>query len=128
MVGQAGAGLLTEEPNMFGKVLILQALPMTQGIYGFIAAFWIMINAGFINGNIYDLTAADGVYYLISSLPIAIVGWISAIHQARVACSGVLLIGKQKDKVVPAMTSAAMVETYAIFALLISLLLIIFKG
>ena len=128
LVGQAGAGLLTEEPQMFGKVLVLQALPMTQGIYGLIAAFLIMIRAGFMNGSFSELTSFDGLYYLIASLPIAIVGLISAVHQARVACSGVLLLGKQKDKVVQAMTSAAMVETYAIFALLISLLLVIFKG
>lgn len=128
MVGQAGTGLLTEEPNMFGKVLVLQALPMTQGIYGLIASFLIMIRAGFMNGTFVNLTLADGVYYLIASLPIAVVGLISAIHQARVACSGILLLGKQKDKVGQAITSAAMVETYAIFALLISLLLVIFKG
>lgn len=31
LVGQAGAGVITEDPSKFGKVLILQILPGTQG-------------------------------------------------------------------------------------------------
>ena len=128
IVGQTGSGLLTEQPDMFGKVLGLQALPMTQGIYGLLTAFFVMLLAGFFDGSFAELTMMDGVYYLVSCLPIAIVGWISAIYQARVAASGVLLLGKQKDKLGQAITSSALVETYAIFALLITLMLVIAKG
>ena len=39
MAGQAAAGVCTEDPNKFGKVLILQLLPGTQGIYGLLIAF-----------------------------------------------------------------------------------------
>ena len=35
----ASAGVMTEDPRGFGKYLILVALPGTQGIYGFVAAF-----------------------------------------------------------------------------------------
>ena len=38
LVGQAGAGVITEDPTKFGKVLILQILPGTQGLYGFLTA------------------------------------------------------------------------------------------
>ena len=34
MAGQAAAGAVTENPTLFGKVLVLQLLPGTQGIYG----------------------------------------------------------------------------------------------
>ncbi len=128
IVGQTGSGLLTEQPDMFGKVLGLQALPMTQGIYGLLTAFFVMLLAGFFDGSVAELTLSDGVYYLVSCLPIAIVGWVSAIYQARVAASGVMLLSKQKDKLGQAITSAALVETYAIFALLITLMLVIAKG
>lgn len=128
IVGQAGCGLLTEQPDMFGKVLGLQALPMTQGIYGLLTAFIVMLLAGFMNGAYTELTMLDGLYYLISCLPIAVVGLISAIHQAKVAASGIMMLSKQKDKLGQAITSAALVETYAIFALLISLMLVISKG
>ena len=129
IVGQAGSGLLTEQPNMFGKVLILEALPGTQGIYGLITAFMIMTNAGIMSGTGSELTIGQGGYFLMAALPIGVVGLISAIHQAKVAASGVSLIEKQKNEVGKAITSSALVETYAIFALLVSLLLIIFyKG
>ena len=128
IVGQTGAGLLTEQPGMFGKVLGLQALPMTQGIYGLLTSFLVMFFAGFMDGSYTELSMIDGVYYLVACLPIGVVGMISAIHQAKVASAGVLLLGKQKDKLGQAITSAALVETYAIFALLISLMLVIFKG
>lgn len=125
MVGEAAAGLLTEDPSKFGKVLILQALPGTQGIYGLITAFLIVFKIGIL-GNPVELTVAQGTYFIMASLPIAVVGYYSAIKQARVAVAGVNLIAKRPDEVGKAITSAALVETYAIFAVLVSLLLVLF--
>ena len=62
----------------------------------------------------------------MASLPIAIVGYYSAIKQARVAAAGINLIAKRPDEVGKAITSAALVETYAIFAVLVSMLLVLF--
>ena len=39
LAGQAGAGVTAEKPELFGKVLVLEALPATQGIYGFLVGF-----------------------------------------------------------------------------------------
>jgi len=125
MVAQAADGLLSEDPGIFGKVLLLVALPGTQGIYGLITEFLIMVKIGLI-GSPVELTVAQGMYLLIASLPIAIVGLISAIHQAKVGVAGVQMLSKQRSEVGKAITNAALVETYAILALLISLLLIIF--
>ena len=124
MVGEAAAGLLTEDPSKFGKALIMQALPGTQGIYGLITAFLIIFKIGILSAPV-DLTIAEGAYFLMASLPIAIVGYYSALKQARVAVSGINLIAKKPDEVGKAITSAALVETYAIFAVLISLLLVL---
>lgn len=126
MVGEAAAGLLTEDPSKFGKVLILQALPGTQGIYGLITAFLVIFKIGLLSSTPAQLTVSQGVYFLLACLPIAIVGYFSAIKQARVAVSGVNLITKRPDEVGKAITSAALVETYAIFAVLVSLLLVLF--
>ena len=126
MVGEAGAGLVSEDPSKFGKALILQALPGTQGIYGLITAFLIIFNMGILSGNPVALTTAQGAYYLAAALPIAIVGYSSAIKQARVATAGVALLAKRPKEVGKAITSAAMVETYAIFAVLVSLLMVLF--
>lgn len=126
MVGEAAAGLASEDPSKFGKALILQALPGTQGIYGLITAFLIIFRMGILSGNVMELTMAQGGYYLAASLPIAIVGYFSAIKQARVAVSGISLLSKRPKEVGKAITSAAMVETYAIFAVLVSLLMVLF--
>ena len=124
LVGQAASGLLTEDPSKFGKVLILQALPGTQGIYGLITAFIILIRTGVL-GTAIELTQMQGAYFLVAALPIALVGYGSAIHQGKVAVAGVNLIAKRPDEVGKAITSASLVEIYAVFALLVSLLLII---
>lgn len=125
LVGEAASGLLSEDPSKFGKALILNALPGTQGIYGFITAFMILYKTGFFSsGMSVSITQAQGLFYLIAGLPIGIVGLYSGIKQGRVAASGISLIAKRPDEVGKAITSAALVETYAIFALLVSLLLI----
>ena len=126
LVGEASSGLLSEDPSKFGKALLLQALPGTQGIYGLITAFLIIFKMGILSGNAVELTAGQGAYYLMAALPIAIVGLYSAIKQGKVAVSGVSLIAKRPDEVGKAITSAALVETYAIFAVLVSLLLVLF--
>ena len=126
IVGEAASGLLTEDPSKSGKALILQALPGTQGIYGLITAFLIIFKIGLL-GEPAVLSVSQGIYFLMAAMPIAIVGYFSAIKQARVAASGINLIAKRPDEVGKAITSAALVETYAIFALLITLLLV-FNG
>ena len=124
LVARASAGLLTEDPSKFGKTLALQALPMTQGIYGFIVAFLILLNMGAIGGQP-NLTVSEGAYYLMASLPIAIVGFYSGIKQGEVAAAGVAVLAKRPNELGKSITSAALVETYAILAALISLLLIL---
>ena len=128
MAGEAASGLLTEDPSKFGKALILQALPATQGIYGLITAFLIIFKIGILGSTPTTLTVAQGSYFIMAALPIAIVGYYSAIKQARVAISGLNLIAKRPDEVGKAITSAALVETYAIFAVLVSLLLVLFAA
>ncbi|MBQ9162560.1 MAG: V-type ATP synthase subunit K [Clostridia bacterium] len=126
IVGEASSGLLSEDPSQFGKALALQALPMTQGVYGLVAAFLIVFRLGVFNKN-FDanaLTFAQGGYFFMAALPIAIVGYYSAIRQARVSASGISLLAKRPDQLGKAITSAALVETYAIFALLVTLLVV----
>lgn len=126
IVGEAAAGLLTEDPTKFGKALLLQALPGTQGIYGLITAFLILFKIQVIGGTPVDLTIAQGAYFVMAALPVGIVGFYSGIRQGRVAAACIGLIAKRPDKVGNGITSAALVETYAIFGVLVSLLLVLF--
>ncbi len=118
IVGEAGAGVISEDPSKFGKVLILQILPGTQGLYGFLAAFMIM------NKITAELSMAQGLGLFVAALPIAFVGYFSGVAQGRVAAAGVGIVAKKPDQNGKAITFAAMVETYAVLALLISILLI----
>ncbi len=129
IVGEASGGLLSEDPSLFGKALALQALPMTQGVYGLVAAFLMLAMLGLFGDISYlqNLTYTQGAYYLMASLPIAIAGFYSAIRQARVSAAGIQLLSKRPGELGKAITSAALVETYAIFSLLITLLLVFFS-
>lgn len=119
--GRAAAGVLSEKPELFGKVLIIQLLPGTQGIYGMLVAFITLSRIGILGGSS-DLTMEQGLLYLVACIPIAIVGLISAIYQGKTSVAAIGMLAKRPDTFGKAMLLPAMVETYAILALLISLL------
>ena len=118
MTGEAAAGLTVEEPQKFGKALVLQLLPGTQGLYGFVIGFMIL---GKLGG---DLNFQQGLYYIFAALPIGVVGYFSAIAQAKVAVSGMNILAKNEDNFVQGIVYAVMVELYAILGFVISLLLV----
>lgn len=125
MVGEASAGVVTEDPSKFGQTLILQLLPGTQGVYGLIVAFLIITKIGFIGAAAPAAVSFEGgIALLVAALPTAIVGYISAIAQARASITGVNIVAKRPEEVSKAIIYAAMVETYAILALLISILML----
>ncbi|MBR6607044.1 MAG: V-type ATP synthase subunit K [Oscillospiraceae bacterium] len=121
MCGEAAAGVCTEDPSMFGKVLILQLLPGTQGIYGLLIAFITLSQIGILGGSA-DMSWQKGALYFLGCMPMAIVGYVSAIKQATAAIAGIHLTAKRPDQSGKAIIFAAMVETYAILALLVSIL------
>lgn len=118
MTGEAAAGLTVEEPAKFGKALVLQLLPGTQGLYGFVIGFMIL---GKLGGG---LNFQEGFYYIFAALPIGVVGYFSAVAQAKVAVSGMNILAKNEDNFVQGIVYAVMVELYAILGFVISLLLV----
>ena len=120
--GQAAAGIVTEDPKKFSKVLLLQLLPGTQGIYGLLVAFVTLSKLGVMSGQLIELTASKGLIYLAACLPIAVVGLISAVYQGKTAVASIGIVAKKPDQFVKSLIFPAMVETYAILALLISVL------
>ncbi len=124
IAGEAAAGIVTEDPQKFGKVLILQLLPGTQGIYGLLIAFLVLSQIGIL-GAPAEVSIVKGSLYLAACLPMGFVGLWSAIRQARAAVAGISLVGKRPDQMGKAMIFAAMVETYAILALLVSILSVV---
>ena len=51
IAGEAAAGVVTEDPSKFAKVLIMQLLPGTQGIYGLLVGFITLSKVGLLGGG-----------------------------------------------------------------------------
>ena len=125
IAGQAASGVVAEDPKKFGQALILQALPGTQGIYGLLIAFIIMQKIGLLGGSgLIDLTIPQGAYILAASIPIGLVGIFSGYAQGKAAAAGIMLVSKRPEEIAKGMVYTAMVETYAVLALLISFLMV----
>ena len=122
IAGQAASGVVTEDPSKFAKVLIMQLLPGTQGIYGLLVGFITLSKVGLLGGSVADLDVKTGLLILAACLPIGIVGLLSAISQGKTAAAAIGIVAKKPDQFGKAMLFPAMVETYAILALLISIL------
>lgn len=122
VAGQAASGVVTEDPSKFAKVLIMQLLPGTQGIYGLLVAFITLSKVGLLGGGGAELDVATGLMILGACLPIGIVGLVSAMYQGRTSVAAIGIVAKKPDQFGKAMLFPAMVETYAILALLISIL------
>ncbi len=123
VAGEAAAGVVSEDPNKFGQVLLLQALPGTQGIYGLLMAFLIMNKVGLLSGSMAELTVIQGASLFAAAVPIGLVGIFSGIAQGKAAAAGIMLVGKKPSEMAKGMLFAAMVETYAVLALLVSFLM-----
>ena len=95
--GRAAAGVVTEDPDKFAKVLLLQLLPGTQGIYGLLVAFLALSKVGILGGGVADVSLETSV-------------------------ASIGIVAKKPEQFGKAMLFPAMVETYAILALLISIL------
>lgn len=121
LAGQAAAGVVTEDPGKFGQLLVLQLLPGTQGLYGFIIAFLILTKAGLVGGGAIP-TTAQGLQLLAAGIPIGVVGYFSGLHQGKAAVAGVGIVAKKPEELGKAITFAAIVETYALLGLLVSFL------
>ena len=125
IAGRAAAGVVTEDPEKFSKVLILQLLPGTQGIYGLLIAFIALSNIGVLGGNVRQLTTAEGLSFLMACLPMAFVGLMSAVMQGKTSVASIGIVAKKPEEFGKAMILPAMVETYAILALLVSILAVV---
>ena len=122
VAGQAAAGVVTEDPGKFAKVLIMQLLPGTQGIYGLLVGFIVLSKVGLLGGGAAQISVQTGLMILAACLPIGVVGLISGMHQGKTAVASIGIVAKKPEQFAKSMLFPAMVETYAILALLISIL------
>ena len=125
IAGEAGTGLLSEDPSKSGKVMVLQLLPGTQGLYGLVFWFYALISMGFISGNAGALTLQQGLQYFCACMPMALGGLLSAIAQGRVAAGSINILAKKPDDWSKGIILCGIVEFYAILSLLASMLMLL---
>jgi len=120
---QAAMGVLSEDSSQFGKMLVLTLLPGTQGLYGFIVGFLILVSCGVLGGS--APTLAQGLCFLGASLAIGLGGLFSGIAQGKAAVSGIAMSAKDSKNFSKGMVSVTLVEIYALLAYIVSLLVVI---
>ena len=120
MTGEAGAGLVSEDPSKSGKVMILQVIPGTQGLYGFVIFFLAYLKLSAVE----SITIAQGFEVIMACLPIMIGGLLSAIAQGKVAVASINILAKKPDDWSKGMIMCVVVEFYAILCLLASFLML----
>ena len=125
IAGEAGTGLLSEDPSKSGKVMVLQMLPGTQGLYGLVVWFFALIQMGMLSGTATDLTVTQGMQYFVACMPMAIGGLLSAIAQGRVAAGSINILAKKPADWSKGLILCGIVEFYAILSLLASMLMLI---
>lgn len=124
IVGEAASGLIVEDPDKFGQALILQVIPGTQGFYGFVTTLILLNKIGILGGGAKEISLGAGFLLFMAALPIALAGWKSAISQGKTAAAGISILAKRPEHMFKGVLFAAMVETYAVIALVTSIIMI----
>jgi V/A-type H+-transporting ATPase subunit K len=128
IAARSATGVLSEKPERYGQMFIMVVLPGTQGFYGFLGAFMVMLKMNFFGGGIgQELGLKLGLQILAACLPVGIAGLVSAIHQGKVCSGGILMAAKRPEMAFKAgVVYAVMVEMYAILGLLVTLFMLLF--
>ena len=128
IVASAASRSLENKPRLFGKTLILSALPGTQSVYGLLVAILLLSASGLLTGSPKEIPLGVGLMCLGAGLAIGLSAPISAIMQGMVASGGVGSIVENEKIFDKSLVLAAITETQAIYGLLVAVLLISFSG
>lgn len=120
MIGQAGSGLLTEKPDLAGKVITLAVLPGSQGLYGMVISLLFIFSYGTVISGEVPLTLTQGFILFAAFVPVTVTCLTSAPYQAKVCTAGLSMLAKDGRLAGRVITLAALVETYALLGFLIS--------
>jgi len=122
LAGSSAVAVTAEKPELFGKLLVLQVLPMTQSVYGLLTAILLMMGAGLLAGGGTEMTSLMGTGAIWIGLVVGITG-LSAINQGMVASASIASVGRNPDVAARGIIFTVMPETIAIFGLLVAILL-----
>lgn len=124
-ISNAAAGIVSEDSEKFGKLLPLAAMPGTQGIYGLVTMVLVFVFTGVFGGSP-ELTASEGIRIFFSCLPVALICMFSGIYQGATAAGAAGMVARRDEDAGKALIFPALVETYAVFSLVVTILMLLY--
>lgn len=121
-VQKASCGIVAEKPEKYSKTLILQLIPSSNALYGFIVAFLVLTKVVLASAS---YTINEGLMVMGGCLAVAIAGLTAAIAQGKVCASAAVMVGKRDDLLGRALTMSVFTELFALFGLIISILCVL---
>jgi len=125
LAGQAAGGVLSEDPEKFGRMIPLMGIPGTQGFYGFLVGFLVLNKLNLLSANITVPTFSQGLQIFSICVGVSLVEWISAIWQGKVSVTSIYLVAKRPEEAGKALVLPIFVEIYAILGLAAGFLLLL---
>ena len=123
LAGTSAVAVTGEKPELFGRCLVFQVLPMTQAVYGLLTAILLMMGAGLLGGSGADLSnPMIGISAIGIGLVVGLTG-ISAANQGQVASASISATARNPEVAARGIIYTVMPETIAIFGLLVGILL-----
>jgi V/A-type H+-transporting ATPase subunit K len=125
LAGQAAAGVMTEDPEKFGRMIPLVGIPGTQGFYGFLIGFLVLNKLNLLAANIKVPTLSQGIQIFSICAVVSLVESISAVWQGKVSVSSIYIVAKKPEEAGKALVLPIFVEIYAILGLATGFLLLL---
>ena len=125
LAGQAAAGVMTEDPEKFGKMIPLVGIPGTQGFYGFLIGFLVLNKLNLLAANITVPNLSQGIQIFSICAVVSLVEAISAVWQGKVSVSSIYIVAKKPEEAGKALVLPIFVEIYAILGLAAGFLLLL---
>ncbi len=129
LAGSGAAGVAAERPDKFGKLIIYQALPMTQGIYGLLVSILVLNFTGMSAAPNIEILTQPFVGWAAIAIGIVIgLSSVSAIPQGMTAAAAAAAFGRNNEVFAKGVIFTVMSETMAIFGFLVAIFLILASG
>ena len=125
LAGQAAAGVMTEDPEKFGRMIPLIGIPGTQGFYGFLVGFLVLNKLNLLGAQIKIPTLSQGIQILAICAVVSLVESISAVWQGKVSVASIGIVAKKPEEAGKALVLPIFVEIYAILGLAAGFLLLL---
>lgn len=125
LAGQAAAGVMSEDPEKFGKMIPLVGIPGTQGFYGFLIGFLVLNKLSLLTANIKVPDFSQGLQIFFICVVVSLVESISAVWQGKVSVASIYIVAKKPEEAGKALVLPIFVEIYAILGLASGFLLLL---